>query len=202
MADAGVAALVSRQWMRAAGLCLGFAPVLSMALHNWIYGHVFVPLSANAAHPDVLVMPPVGLRYGAARTHHAEFQWRISRARTDANSPLAVRTRGSYATVPMNAGGVAVLLYVLLRGRGFDPWLRLIAAARSLSTPSRCFMSRRRAITISLGFSPCSWSSPGCTNAASTGFRAATRISARHRRGAVLLAACFRPVAAGSNIRV
>jgi hypothetical protein len=35
----------------------------------------------------------------------------------------------SYATVPVNAGGVAVLLYVLVRGRGLDPWLRLIAAA-------------------------------------------------------------------------
>ena len=35
----------------------------------------------------------------------------------------------SYATAPLNAGGVAVLLYVLIRGRGFDPWLRLIAAA-------------------------------------------------------------------------
>jgi hypothetical protein len=29
----------------------------------------------------------------------------------------------------VNAGGVAVLLYVLVRGRGLDPWLRLIAAA-------------------------------------------------------------------------
>jgi hypothetical protein len=29
----------------------------------------------------------------------------------------------------LNAGGVAALLYVLIRGRGFDPWLRLIAAA-------------------------------------------------------------------------
>jgi hypothetical protein len=58
LGGAGVATLVSRQWRRAAGLCIGFVPVLSMALHNWIYGHVFVPLSANAAHPDVLVMPP------------------------------------------------------------------------------------------------------------------------------------------------
>jgi hypothetical protein len=31
--------------------------------------------------------------------------------------------------VPLNAGGIAVLLYVLIRGRGFDPWLRLVAAA-------------------------------------------------------------------------
>src|SRR4029077_19305830 len=35
----------------------------------------------------------------------------------------------SYVTLPLNAGGVAVLLYVLIRGRGFDPWLPWIAAA-------------------------------------------------------------------------
>ena len=39
LGGASVATLVSRQWRRAAGLCIGFVPVLSMALHNWIYGH-------------------------------------------------------------------------------------------------------------------------------------------------------------------
>jgi hypothetical protein len=125
----GVAALASRQWMRVAGLCLGFATVLSMALHNWIYGHVFVPLSANAAHPDVLVMPPaayatalrelITLNFGGGYFVRALLQiprWLSGPAE-------------SYATVPVNAGGVAVLLCVLLRGRGLDPWLRLIAAA-------------------------------------------------------------------------
>ncbi len=125
----GVAALTGRQWRRAAGLCLGFLPVFSMALHNWIYGHVFVPLSANAAHPDVLVMPPaayaaalrelVTLNFGGGYFLHALLQiprWLSGPAE-------------SYVTVPVNAGGVVVLLYVLLRGRGFDPWLRLIAAA-------------------------------------------------------------------------
>ena len=29
----------------------------------------------------------------------------------------------------MNAAGVVVLIYVVARGRGFDPWLRLIGAA-------------------------------------------------------------------------
>src|SRR5262249_33635226 len=58
LGGAGLGALASPQWRRVAGLCVGFVPVLSMALHNWIYGHVFVPLSANAALPDVLVMRP------------------------------------------------------------------------------------------------------------------------------------------------
>ena len=35
----------------------------------------------------------------------------------------------SYATVPLNAAGVAILIYVVVRGRRFDPWLRLIGAA-------------------------------------------------------------------------
>jgi hypothetical protein len=125
----GVAALASRQWMRAAGLCLGFAPVLSMALHNWIYGHVFVPLSANAAHPDVLVMPPAA--YAAALRELITMNFSggyFVRALLQIPRWLSGPAE-SFITVPVNAGGVAVLLYVLLRGRGFDPWLRLIAAA-------------------------------------------------------------------------
>jgi hypothetical protein len=31
--------------------------------------------------------------------------------------------------VPFNAAGVAIVAYVTLRGRDFDPWLRLIGAA-------------------------------------------------------------------------
>jgi hypothetical protein len=35
----------------------------------------------------------------------------------------------SYATVSLNAAGVVILIYVVVRGRGFDPCLRLIGAA-------------------------------------------------------------------------
>src|SRR5690348_9012279 len=45
LAGAGLASLGQRQWTRLSGLCLGFLPVFSMALHNWYFGHVFVPLS-------------------------------------------------------------------------------------------------------------------------------------------------------------
>ena len=125
----GVAALASRQWMRAAGLCLGFAPVLSMALHNWIYGHVFVPLSANAAHPDVLVMRPAAYATALRELITLNFSGGyLVRALLQIPRWLSGPAE-SYATVPVNAGGVAVLLYVLVRGRGLDPWLRLIAAA-------------------------------------------------------------------------
>ena len=29
-----------------------------MALHNWVFGHVFVLFSTNAGNADLLVMPP------------------------------------------------------------------------------------------------------------------------------------------------
>lgn len=32
-------------------------------------------------------------------------------------------------SIPFNAVGVAIVVYVTLRGRNFDPWLRLIGAA-------------------------------------------------------------------------
>ena len=119
----------SRQWRRAAGLCVGFVPVLSMALHNWIYGHVFVPLSANAAHPDVLVMPPSAYAQASRELFTLNFSGGyLLRALLQIPRWLSGPAE-SYATAPLNAGGVAVLLYVLIRGRGFDPWLRLIAAA-------------------------------------------------------------------------
>ena len=58
LGGAGLAALGRRQWTRLSGLCLGFLPVFSMALHNWYFGHVFVLFSSNADEPQVLVMPP------------------------------------------------------------------------------------------------------------------------------------------------
>jgi hypothetical protein len=129
LGGAGAAALVLRQWRRVAGLCVGFVPVLSMALHNWIYGHVFVPLSANAALPDVLVMPPSAYAVALRELFTLNFSdGHFSRALLQIPRWLSGPAE-TYATVPLNAAGVVVLLYVLIRGRGFDPWLRLIAAA-------------------------------------------------------------------------
>ena len=51
LAGAGLAALWQGQYRRVAGLCLGFLPVLGMALHNWVYGGVFVLLTSTAEHP-------------------------------------------------------------------------------------------------------------------------------------------------------
>ena len=129
LGGAGLAALYRRHWPRLAGLCIGFLPVFSMALHNWVYGHVFVLFSTNAGASDLLVMPPsayvavvrelLGFNFSGGYTTRALMQvanWLSGPAE-------------SYATVPLNAAGVAILIYVVARGCQFDPWLRLIGAS-------------------------------------------------------------------------
>ena len=76
---AGLAALWQRQFLRIAGLCVGFAAVLAMALHNWVYGGVFVLISTSGTHPLSLRMPPAAwlaalgelLRFDFAGEHMA-----------------------------------------------------------------------------------------------------------------------------------
>ena len=129
LGGAGLYALYLRQWPRIAGLCLGFLPVFSMALHNWVFGNALVLFSANAAHPLVYVMPPSA--YAAALHELVAFNFsggNLARALMQVPNWLSGPAE-SYWTVPLNAAGVAVLIYVVLRGRQFDPWLRLIGAA-------------------------------------------------------------------------
>jgi hypothetical protein len=129
LAGAGLAALYRRQWPRLAGLCIGFLPVFSMALHNWVYGHVFVLFSGNATQSDLLVMPLSA--YVAAMRELLSLSFSggaMIRALTQVANWLSGPAE-SYATIPLNAAGVAILGYVVLRGRTFDPWLRLIGAA-------------------------------------------------------------------------
>ena len=129
LGGAGVTALYWRQWVRLAGLCAGFLPVFSMAAHNWVYGHVFVLFSANAEHAAVLVMPPSA--YAAAAHELATLALNGEHLR-HLLVQVAQWLSGpaeSYVTIPLNAAGVAILIYVVVRGRPFDPWLRLIGAA-------------------------------------------------------------------------
>jgi hypothetical protein len=129
LGGAGLTALYLLQWPRLIGLSIGIMPVFLMTLHNWLFGHVFVLFSANARHTDVLVMPPSA--YAAAAREilsldiHGEFLGRLVRQIANWLSGPAE----SLATIPLNAAGVAVLIYVVFRGRQFDPWLRLVGAA-------------------------------------------------------------------------
>ena len=129
LGGAGLAALYRRHWPRLAGLCIGFLPVFSMALHNWVYGHVFVLFSTNAAASDLLVMPPSA--YAAVMRELLSLDFGdgyAMRALTQVANWLSGPAE-SYATVPLNAAGVAILIYVVARGCQFDPWLRLIGAS-------------------------------------------------------------------------
>jgi hypothetical protein len=99
-----------------------------MALHNWYFGGVFVPFSANSTHPLVLLMPPsayltalvdlLRLDFGSeylARAGRQIIRWLAG------PSELAVMA-------PLHALALVLLARVMTRA-GFDPWLRLIAGA-------------------------------------------------------------------------
>lgn len=127
LGGAGLAALSMRQWRRVAGLCIGFVFVFSMALHNWVFGKVFVLFSSNSGDSNLLVMPPSAWGAALRGLLHGDVSGigRIVMQLADWLSGPAE----SYWTIPLNAAGVVILLYVVLRGRAFDPWLRLIGAA-------------------------------------------------------------------------
>jgi hypothetical protein len=127
-AGAGLATLGLRRWRKLAGLCIGVPPVFSMALHDWAYGHFFVLFSAKAGNADLLVMPP-GV-YAAAARELATFHFagaHVSRAVAQLVDWLSGLAQ-SYATIPLNLAGVAILVSVLADSR-LDLWLQLIAAA-------------------------------------------------------------------------
>ncbi|HET9716840.1 MAG TPA: hypothetical protein VFP60_11710 [Pseudolabrys sp.] len=129
LAGAGLIAICSRQFRRVAGLALGSLPVFSMALHNWVFGHALVLFSANAADSNLLVMPPAAyagvLRDAVMLDFGGEYLVRFYSQVADWLSGPAE----SYATIPLNAAGVGILLYVVICGRRFDWWLRLIGAS-------------------------------------------------------------------------
>jgi len=127
LGGAGLSALFYKQWPRLAGLCLGFLPVFSMALHNWVFGHVFVLFSANSADSNLLVMPPSAYWAALRELMHFDFSG-SARVLTQLADWLSGPAE-SYVTIPLNAAGVAIVVYVVVRGRAFDPWLRLIGAS-------------------------------------------------------------------------
>jgi len=127
LGGAGLAALYQRQWRRLAGMCIGFLPVFSMALHNWVFGDVFVLFSTNAALPETQPMPPSAyvavarelLSLNLAGEHVTRAFVHLARWLTGPS--------GSFTSIPLNVAAVAILVYVAARGHRFDPWLRLTA---------------------------------------------------------------------------
>jgi hypothetical protein len=127
LGGAGLAALYQRQWPRLIGLCAGFVFVFSMALHNWVFGRVFVLFSANSGDSNLLVMPPAAYAAAFRDLLHGDVGG-LGRIIAQLGDWLSGPAE-SYWTIPLNAASVIILVYVVLRGRTFDPWLRLIGAA-------------------------------------------------------------------------
>ena len=142
LGGAGLAALGQRQWTRLSGLCLGFLPVFSMALHNWYFGHVFVPLSSNAADFESAGDAALGLCRGGAATHPAGFQ--RARARIAATRRLAERAGG----ILLDHSAQRRRRRHLALGGGARPRLRSLAAAARRggagAARRRAVLSRRR----------------------------------------------------------
>jgi hypothetical protein len=128
LGGAGLAALWQSQWRRVAGLCIGFMPMLGMALHNWGYGGVFVLFTSTAAHPGALVMPPSAYLAAFAELLHLDFAGvHLARALRQIGGWLAGPSE-LLLMAPVNASAVVVLVRVAVWGR-VDPWLRLTASA-------------------------------------------------------------------------
>ncbi len=123
----GLAALYHRQWPRLVALCIGFLPIFSMALHNWVYGHVVELFSANSRDSNLLVMPPAAYVAAARELIALDFSG-AGRAIAQFANWLGGPAE-SYWTIPLNAAAVAILVFVVVRGRRFDPWLRLVGGA-------------------------------------------------------------------------
>jgi hypothetical protein len=128
LAGAGFAALWQGQRSRAAGLCLGFLPVLAMPLHNYFYGGMLVLFTSTAGHPTTLVMPPAAylaalaelIRLDASGEHVARALQQIGRWLAGPSEHMAM--------APLNAAALVIAMRVAAwRRAGF--WLRLIAVA-------------------------------------------------------------------------
>jgi hypothetical protein len=128
LAGAGIATLAQRQFRRLAGLVLGFAAVLGMALHNWVYGGELVLFTTSAGHPLLLTMPPSAYLAALAELAHLDFAGEhVMRALRQIAGWLAGPSE-SVAMAPLNAAAIVVLVRVLL-WKAADPWLRLTAFA-------------------------------------------------------------------------
>jgi hypothetical protein len=128
LAGAGLAALAQRQFRRVAGLVVGFAAVLGMALHNWIYGGALVLFTTTAELPRLLLMPPSAYLAALAELAHLNFAGEyVARAMHQIGGWLAGPSEMT-AMAPLNAAAILVLVRVAL-WRAADPWLRLTALA-------------------------------------------------------------------------
>ena len=124
----GLVALWHSEWWRLAGLCIGFAPVFGMALHNWYFGGVFVLFSANGSLPQVMPMPPSAYLAALGELLRLDFGGEHVRRGVLQIARWLAGPSESFLMIPLHLAAVTVLVRVTL-WRGADPWLWLTAAA-------------------------------------------------------------------------
>jgi hypothetical protein len=129
LGGAGLHALYLRQWPRLIGLCVGFLPVFSMALHNYVFGGVFVLFSSNVGTAAHTSMSPSAYVEAAHELLTANLDGSHIRQGFLQVAHWLAGPSQLFLLVPLHVGAIGVLLYVVCRGRKFDPWLRLIALA-------------------------------------------------------------------------
>jgi hypothetical protein len=129
LAGAGLAALWQRQFRRVAGLCIGFLPVLGMALHNWVYGGVLVLFTSTLT--KAMFMPPSA--YLAAFEELLQFRFsgeHVAQAVEHIGAWLAGPSE-FVVMAPLNAAAIVIVIRVAVWKRA-DPWLRLTACATAI----------------------------------------------------------------------
>ena len=121
LGGAGLAALYSRQWPRLAGLCIGFLPVFlhgaaQLGLRPRVCAVQRQCRSIRSAGDAA-----VGLCGGGARIAESGFQRRLCDASLTQIANWLSGPAESYATIPLNAAGVAILVYVVCAAAGSIP---------------------------------------------------------------------------------
>jgi hypothetical protein len=129
VAGAGVMWLWQGWLVRAVALGAGFCALAVSPLHNYVFGHVFVPFTTSVNLPQTLVMPPLDYLRAAGELVRLDLAGDYLRRAVIQLGHWLSGPHDWLATVPLNAFGIATLLRVGLLGPRFDPWLRLIALA-------------------------------------------------------------------------
>src|SRR5262249_60328494 len=108
--------LRERGFRRVGGLTVGFAAVLAMALHNWVYGGALVLFTTTAGIPKLLVMPPAAYLAALGELAHLNFAGEhVVRALRQIAGWLAGPS-GWVAMAPPNAAANVVLIRLALWG--------------------------------------------------------------------------------------
>jgi hypothetical protein len=139
LGGAGLAALWQAQIVRLAGLCLGFLPVFGMALHNWMFGNVFVLFSSNATNAETLAMPFSAWAAAFGELLRLDLGGRYLTAGLLQLGHWLAGPSGSFVMIPVHMAAIAILVRVAVARRRSDPWLRLTAAAALAEHPVAWF---------------------------------------------------------------